>query len=231
MSVKHILGALFAVAVAGGAQAAPGYCSNTADGSATTHTDNIVTPSIVLSTADVNYSITGAAPYTNSNDCYGIQVGLNPNQTSETNFVNGLSVWGGGFTYLDKSDSTTGASLLGLTWTLTAGSSGTGSYTLSTNSAISPAQYFDFVVLMKAASGHVAYYFDEVKFDGAGGGQWTVKIPNNGNNGGLAGLSHMTVFGRTGSTPPDGTTPEPGTLALAGLALLAVGYARRRQRG
>jgi hypothetical protein len=43
-------------------------------------------------------------------------------------------------------------------------------------------------------------------------------------------ISHVAIWGRPTTTTPPTTVPEPSTLALFGLGLLAVGLARRRKR-
>ena len=43
----------------------------------------------------------------------------------------------------------------------------------------------------------------------------------------INGLSNYYLFGVSNGTPPGGRIPEPGSLALVGLALLAAGVARR----
>jgi hypothetical protein len=221
--------AVLAFAAAGAANAATGYCINPAP----VNTDG-------LSTSDVNYSVTGAVPFTNATDCYGVVSG---NITGTDLGVTNTLRWGTGFVYGDGTDSGSGTvNLFGgsFTFTLTATAGTTGTYTLTAtdNNGATPPNYpifLDFVVGLKASDRYALYFFDDATFDGSGGGQWTITFKNNG--GQIPNISHMTVYVREGTSTTSQTSqtsitaPEPGssTLALLGLGLLFGGFVQRRR--
>ena len=77
---------------------------------------------------------------------------------------------------------------------------------------------------VKASNGYALYWLDEAAFSG----DWsTVDIKNGGGN--QPNLSHFSAWTVTGYTPPASPVPEPGTLVLFGIGLLAtVGAVRGR---
>jgi hypothetical protein len=169
-----------------------------------------------------------------ANDCYGVVAG---NITStgggasdgpaELNAMN----WGTGWTYFDATDES-GATFMGLTFTVTATPGSSGSWTLTgtdTNGG-TPLNFpatLDFAVGLKAGSEYALWGFDNAVVDGLDSGTFSIVFTNNGGNN--PALSHLIVFGREGATGSIMAVPEADTYAmlLAGLGL--VGFAARRK--
>lgn len=217
-----------------------------------------------FSTSDVTFENFAVDPTVqiDSTACHvGVPSGANP--TDELNFVNTQwsALYGGGnFEFAAKDDIGSTAddvtnSVLGITWSLvfdaatdadgnTTPESGTWTLGWSDPSPADLPDYFDFVVLFKAASppgqdGDVAaYLFDELLIPAdptTGEGSYVVNLTNPGGN--FAELSHGTLFVRGGSTPPpppppppSGNVPEPGILAMLGLSAIGFGMMGSRKK-
>ncbi len=207
-------------AVFGLAHAAPSYCNNRVPGDNPLKNDS----SPVLSTSDMTYNNKSA------NDCYGHVA----NDNDTVSDINALA-WGNGWLFAardnigsrDRSNT-----VLGIAWNIIASEGDEGSWTLTgvDRNGTNPANLgdtFDFVGVLKGGNGWAAYLFDNVVFDGSDGGTYAIEFFNKG--GKIPDLSHLSIYAREGGKPTN-DVPEPGTLALAGFALLGLALTGRRQR-
>lgn len=179
--------------------------------------------------ADMTYSPGSPVPTSPANDCYGMADG-----NDSAAVINALN-WGTGWALAAKDDiggSDTSNTVLSVNWSLVAASGSSGGWTLTGTSStpgVLPG-YFDFVGVVKGGDGWAAYLFDNVLFDGSGGGTWSITFLNNG--GKIPGLSHFSIYTRAGTAPPPpgSSVPVPGTLLLTVLAAAALlSTTRRRQ--
>jgi hypothetical protein len=126
----------------------------------------------------------------------------------------------------------------GIDWTLSyvAGST-SGEWTLGFESDPSVTREYDIIAVLKQANGWAAFLFEDEVFttDGSGNGTYTIQWCNQGGSldfcDPTGALSHLSLYFTEGSDrEPPAETPEPSSVALAGLALLAVGLVRRRRK-
>lgn len=193
-----------------------------------------------LDTSDVTYSVNGpgAGPFANANACFGYMSGNDNN--ANVNAAAVVAGWGNGFLQADKSDSAGPGSPISLfggtfTFTIIAPETTSGLYTLSAtdNNGTAPPNYpiaLDFIAVLKGGPGYAGWFFDDVTFDGSGGGAWEINFLNPGKK--IPDLSHMSIYVREGSSGSTGTVSTSGTISLSllGLALM-IGAHRMRKNG
>lgn len=137
----------------------------------------------------------------NATSCEGLFTGSGGGQNVDLNDI--LELYGEGFSLLGKSDESGPVSTLGNTW-----------------SASGLDGYSEFVVALKQATYWGSYYFTPA--NGWSGtwrtSGWAIGQP-------AGGLSHLDVYVRRAVQ-----VPEPGTLALVGLGLIALATSVRRKK-
>ena len=134
----------------------------------------------------------------------------------------------GAWTLLDKTDDSA-TQIEGVTFTISANAAA-GEFTLSWDSTGTPGLplIMDFVFVDKAATNYGAYLFEDELFTSnplTGTGTFNISWTNNGGN--TPNLSHISIYGHAVQSTD---VPEPATLSLIGLGLLALGITRRKKQ-
>jgi hypothetical protein len=180
-----------------------------------------------LALTDVTYG--KDAPGTAADKCWGVVMDSNVAAGDIATYDGGT--WGGNWELLAKSDNQDDTlGLKGYDWDLNPVTGKSGTYTLSASPLAGLPKVFDFVAIIKASDRYAAYFFNDELFDGSSGGTWKVEYLNNGKQ--IPDISHIEIFGRyvgdvEDPLDPQGI-PEPASLALVGLGLLAAAAARRK---
>jgi hypothetical protein len=168
----------------------------------------------------------------NSDNCYGVvsgNIGVGGAPSGWTvNTLNG-GLFGGGWEAFVKDDGGPGTlnNYLGVNWTLNAPQTTSGNWTLSLQDP-APANLpltVDMLVVLKAGSNWASYLFNAETFVLAGSNPGTFAISFQNKGGQIPALSGMSLFFRQATTQ----VPEPATLTILGLGLLAASFASRRK--
>ena len=224
-------------------QAAPMYCNSYGVPASQLGSVSAAAHPAGLQVSDFTYN------GSNSDNCYGV---FDSTANGPGNPLNTGSIWGGGFTYLAKFDfgnpgtNQSQDQFDDMTFSivydgLTAG--GLHQYKLTSNGAVplNPVRYYDFVGILKQGNfdagenskngGWAGYFFDDVAFDNQNDGGTFRATFGPGNPGDNA-WSNLSFYARLGDAPDDpggGPVPEPTSLALVGIGLLAASYVRRKR--
>lgn len=214
-----IFGTLFVLLFVPLASAVPTFCSGGGG-----NTDGLLRSDMTYNGGDAT-------------DCYGIVDGND--STGTINAIGGL--WGTGWDVLIRDTAPGGAAdgtgtFQGISFTLTAEAGTSGNWTLTgtdTNggSPLNLPTALDFVGVIKAGPNYGAYWFDNVSFDGSGGGRYVVRFGFNP-QGIPPALSHLSLYIREGEDPDPGPdpVPEPTSLVLLGSGILLFAAVRRLRK-
>jgi hypothetical protein len=228
--------------------------SASATSSSTTSTGTLVTSSGTASGAAAASATPGGVTYgvdafnnlAAANGFYGLVSG------NDNAGINGLDLsWGGGWTLAakDNTDSSDDVAnrVMDIAFSVDAGAKASAGHWQLTGTGMSTGSVLlDVVAVLKSSTEYGLYYFHNVAFDGAVGGDWL--SPSFNDHGVRRDLSHLSVYVRPGTEealtaqPQGGPTntasgglsapnavPEPGTLALLSTALLAMAAIRRKR--
>jgi hypothetical protein len=168
----------------------------------------------------------------NANDCYGVvsgNIGVSGAASGWTvNTLNG-GLFGGGWEAFLKDDGAVGTlnNYLGVNWTLDAPQTTGGNWTLTLQdpAPVNLPLTVDMLVVLKAGNQWASYLFNGQTFALAGSNPGTFAISFLNNGGRIPALSGMSLFLRQAATQ----VPEPATLTLLGLGLLAFSFHQRRK--
>lgn len=227
--------------------AVPGYCNTS--GLPTGVTQGTPGAGLVVG----NMTLNGGS----ATNCFGhVDIGNGESPADITNFANAprptAGLWGGNWGFIvrdDGSNPSYSGVFSGFSFAFSAAQGSTnGDWTLTVTDltpGVSPYLpiTLDLLVYVKGGNGGDFFFFNDKELMETNPGKYQLSfIQGQGANAGVAGLSGFSLLARdlTGSecprTNPDCKTPpneipEPGSLALVGLALFAAGAARYRRKG